>query len=117
MRMTERTPATPLQVLQTVNAKGMVAYAHGGKGEDWPALNACLTKGWLVYSHTRKVPLGPKSSYYRITETGKAARSALIKAEKTRNPSGEPGQLPSEHGDLRHPVQATAPISTIVWKP
>lgn len=70
-------PPTPLEVLQKVNHMGGTGFDRVN-----PALNECLAKNWLIYKGSRKRVLGPKCSFYAITEAGKAARTRLIQEAK-----------------------------------
>ncbi len=50
-----RKPLTAIEVLQKRNDKNEVGYAYGGDGTDWPAVQECLARGWIVYAYDMSV--------------------------------------------------------------
>lgn len=55
MRDLMRPPATAIEVLRKANNKGEIGYAPGGDHGDLPAIQECLSLGWIRYSHDASV--------------------------------------------------------------
>jgi len=80
-----------LAILRKANDRGEVGYAHGGADLDWPAVQYCLDRDWLVFKCDASIgghgdPLGrtfQQRTIYTVTRLGREALAKVAERAST----------------------------------
>jgi hypothetical protein len=49
---------------------GLFLYAHGFGEPDWPGMQTCIDRGWIVYVGPGQGNEGREVSWYKVTDKG-----------------------------------------------